>query len=178
MSNLARTLLVPALLALATCAPASRPVISDGAGPTPVVVLPAPSATTMASATADVAAPAPPPPDSASAGVAPSPPPTAQATVASALAPGRRATFRCFSWAHERDFSTDCYSTLAKCLTERQRMQSGARHPSECEPSPQAWCTTLVERGGERCFGDAHNCDRYRAFVSGNHLETTECVQR
>lgn len=101
--------------------------------------------------------------------------PTPSASAAPAPEPG--SAFRCFSWAHQRDFSTDCYRTATECLREATSMREGARLPTDCAPRDYAWCTTLPE-GKERCFGDALNCGRYRAFVGGNHLDTTECVPR
>jgi hypothetical protein len=85
--------------------------------------------------------------------------------------------FHCFSWAHERDFSTDCYRTEAACLIAAKAMTDGARLPTACGPRQHASCTTL--RGNdERCFGDAANCARYRAFVGRNHVDTAECAPR
>lgn len=107
----------------------------------------------------------------------PAPPPSASAAASALPAPDAAAAFRCFSWAHQRDFSTDCYRTQTECLTELTRMKEGARLPTECAPREHASCTTL--RGvEERCFGDAANCARYRAFVGRNHIETTECAPR
>lgn len=177
MSDLARTMLGAALLAVAACTPAT-PATGDGAASTPVVVIPAPAATALASASPEVTVPSPLPSDGVSAGVAPSALPAFSAAVANAVAPRPSAAFRCFSWAHERDFSTDCYRTQTQCLTELRHMKEGARLPTECEPTPHASCTTLVKGGDEHCFGDAPNCGRYRAFVGRNHLETTDCVPR
>lgn len=111
-------------------------------------------------------------PASASA-LIPTPPPSASAATASEPA----FAFHCFSWAHQRDFSTDCYRTQTECLAEAKRMVEGARLPTECRPRDHASCTTLPE-GKERCFGDAANCARYRAFVGRNHIDTTECAPR
>jgi hypothetical protein len=30
----------------------------------------------------------------------------------------------------------------------------------------------------ERCFGDPNNCERYRAFVTGNGLDVTACTNK
>ena len=103
--------------------------------------------------------------------------PSASTSASAASAAEPASAFHCFSWAHQRDFSTDCYRTQTACLTELQRMKEGARLPTECAPREHASCTTL--RGTtERCFGDAANCARYRAFVGRNHIETSECVPR
>jgi hypothetical protein len=101
---------------------------------------------------------------------------SATAGAESPLNRGDRADFRCFGWAHERDFSTDCYRSQQACLDAARKMSEGARLPGDCGPRAHASCTTL-SGGEERCFGDTANCGRYRAFVGRNHLVTTACVE-
>lgn len=146
-------------------------------------------------ATACSQSPPPPPPDPPIAVAKPSdarptPPtepeplaaPSVEAVDAGAAAPpttdaGPRATFHCFSWAHLRDFSTDCYRTANECDVERKKM--GPRAPRSCETQVSASCTNVGRRGtnkDERCFGGTANCGRYRVMVTRNGLETTPCV--
>jgi hypothetical protein len=92
-----------------------------------------------------------------------------------------RATFHCFSWIHGPEFSTDCYRDAAKCETERKAMEDGARQTRACQAVAGASCTSVGRRKmkkEERCFGNANNCERYRAFVTGNGLDVTACTNR
>jgi hypothetical protein len=182
METSSRTMLVAALLgaSAASCAPATTPATSDAATTTaiPVVIIPAATVSAAPTASAAAAVPAPARPDEAIAGVASADLPALDAAIASALAPDPHAGFRCFSWAHERDFSTDCYRTRAECAAAVISMKEGARLPTECESREHASCTTLKGSKDERCFGDAANCGRYRAFVGRNHIETSGCVPR
>lgn len=114
-----------------------------------------------------------PPPAPQAVVVAPAPPIDA----ASALAD----TFHCFAWIHGPQFSTDCYRSAALCETERKAMEAGARPTRPCEQVQRASCTMVGRRKmkkEERCFGDQNNCERYRAFVTGNGLDVTACSER
>ena len=94
---------------------------------------------------------------------------------------GPRAEFHCFSWIHGPDFSTDCYRTAAKCESERKAMEAGARPTRPCEKVAGASCTMVGRRKmkkEERCFGNPNNCERYRAFVTGNGLDVTACTNK
>ncbi len=96
-------------------------------------------------------------------------------------APGTRDTFHCFAWVHGPEFSTDCYRSAALCETERTSMEAGARPTRPCETVRGASCTKVGRRKmkkEERCFGDPNNCERYRAFVTGNGLDVTACSEK
>lgn len=106
---------------------------------------------------------------------------------ASAAAPatgsaGARSDFHCFSWVHGPDFSTDCFRGAAICDRERIAMKEGARDTMECSKVKGASCTRVsrppTPGDSERCFGDANNCERYRAYVQGNGLTVTPCEDR
>lgn len=92
------------------------------------------------------------------------------------------ATFHCFSWVHGMEFSTDCYRTAAECSRERQEMRKGARDTTECRTVQGGACTRVSRPPApgdhERCFASAGNCERYRAYVQGNGLTVTPCVDR
>ncbi len=138
--------------------------------------------------------PAPPPVIVAAPPSAPTPPTEPLATpeadpVDAAVAPeplvnpvtGTRAEFHCFAWVHGEEFSTDCYRAAAKCETERKAMEAGARPTRPCEQVAGASCTMVGRRKmkkEERCFGDPNNCERYRAFVTGNGLDVTACTDK
>jgi hypothetical protein len=85
--------------------------------------------------------------------------------------------FHCFAWIHGPSFSTDCYRTEAECQAERARMEGGARPTIPCKTMVHASCAVFPD-GQERCFGDAANCARYRAFVAKNGHPTGECATR
>jgi len=94
---------------------------------------------------------------------------------------GPRATFHCFNWIHGPEFSTDCYRTAETCEVERKSMEAGARPTQPCKTVTGASCTMVGRRKmkkEERCFGDANNCERYRAFVTGNGLDVTACTNK
>jgi hypothetical protein len=59
-------------------------------------------------------------------------------------------------------------------------MERGARQPAPCELRPAASCTIVRPDAGaqERCFGDAGNCARYRAMITGRNLPSTPCEPR
>jgi hypothetical protein len=159
--------LVLALLIVACSSPAAPPP-----APPPVVVA-APSAD---------AAPTPPTeplaaPEAEPVDAAPAPEPLVDPVTLG----GKRGEFHCFAWIHGEEFSTDCYRTAAKCETERKAMEAGARPTRPCETIAGASCTMVGRRKmkkEERCFGDPNNCERYRAFVTGNGLDVTACTDR
>jgi hypothetical protein len=158
--------LVLALLVVACSSPATPP-------PAPPVVAAAPPIDAAPTPpTEPLAAPETEPVDAA---------PAAEPLVNPAVDSGPRATFHCFAWVHGPQFSTDCYRTAALCETERKSMEDGARPTRPCEKVTGASCTMVGRRKmkkQERCFGDPNNCERYRAFVTGNGLDVTACTNK
>jgi hypothetical protein len=82
--------------------------------------------------------------------------------------------YSCFHWVHGPDFSTDCYESAAKC--EQVRAEMG-RDSIPCEPAEHVACTRLARSGEERCFGDLGACERYRAYIAGNGLDSGPCAE-
>lgn len=159
--------LVLALLATACSQPTPPPPVVAP----PVAVAP-PIDAAPATPTEPLAAPEPEPVD---AGAAPEP------LVNPATDSGPRSTFQCFAWIHGPEFSTDCYRTAEKCEVAKKTMAAGARDTQPCKAVVGASCTSVGRRKmkkEEHCFGDAANCERYRAFVTGNGLEPTACVNK
>lgn len=155
--------------------------------PRPAAV-PAPAATPSASETT-VREPAPPEVSEASVeappAAEPEPPPaaTGDAGPTQTPAPGPRARFLCFSWVHGPDFSTDCFRSSKECEAERRHMKDGARDTTPtCRAVEGASCSVVTrppaKAANEHCFGSASNCERYRAYVTGNGLTASPCADR
>lgn len=159
--------LVTALFVVGCSSPAAPPP-----APAPVVVAATPADAVPAPPTEPLAAPDPEPVDAG---------PASEPLVNPAGDAGPRATFHCFAWVHGPQFSTDCYRTAAKCETARKAMEDGARPTQPCEQVVGASCTSVGRRKmkkEERCFGDPNNCERYRAYVTGNGLDVTACTNK
>lgn len=160
--------LVIALLVTACSQPAPQPP----APPPPVVAAPAIDAA-PAAPTEPLAAPEP-EAEPVDAGAAPEP-------LVNPADGVPRATFQCFAWIHGPEFSTDCYRTAEKCEVARKTMAAGARQTAPCKTVTGASCASAGRRKmrkEEHCFGDAANCERYRAFVTGNGLDVTACTNK
>lgn len=157
---------------------------STATGPGGAASTSAPSSSSPPPASALVAAQAAPDEDRSPAATDGPPPQASAEPAASAAAPGAgsaaaRAEFHCFSWVHGPEFSTDCFRSAAICDKERIAMKEGARDTTECSKVKGASCTRVsrppAPGDSERCFGNANNCERYRAYVRGNGLTVAPC---
>lgn len=134
------------------------------------------------------AAPPPEPPATAAPPVTAATPAVDAATVApaapaepSTLPPPPPPQFHCFAWVHGPEFSTDCYRSPELCEQARKKMEAGARPTRPCERVAKVSCTAVgrgISKKEEHCFGDANNCERYRAYVTGNGLSALACVDQ
>jgi len=98
--------------------------------------------------------------------------------------PSKRPTFWfCYLWVHLRVTMYSCFDTLEECRANSPRREGFAIHPCMAEKKP-SWCTEPhpvpeepnVERS-EQCFDSKDKCEAHRAFVQGNGLESTPCVE-
>jgi len=87
----------------------------------------------------------------------------------------------CMYWAHLRQSSSDCFSTLKQCWQARREVEGVMLR--QCRSQKEsAWCTEVQFPSGSeapqvRCFGAEGFCDDYRSYLTGNGLDTSECAE-
>jgi len=87
----------------------------------------------------------------------------------------------CMYWAHLRQSSSDCFSTLKQCWQARREVEGVMLRPCMSQKK-SAWCTEVQFPSGSeasrvRCFGAEGFCEDYRSYVTGNGLDTSECTE-
>lgn len=166
----------------------SASVPAPAAAAQPPAVQPNPAPTANSSSVADSAAPARSSSDgsdeSAQAATQPQP-----ATVAPLPTPRKPPTeverpmlWYCYVWAHLRFTTQDCFDTIKECR-ERLPKEGLTLRPCMAQKRP-AWCTEPYEvpedpneKRSSKCFGSEDACYEYRAYVHGNGLASTPCVE-
>ena len=88
----------------------------------------------------------------------------------------------CYVWAHLQYTTQDCFDTIKEC---RQSLPKGGitLRPCMAQKRP-AWCTEPYEvpedpseKRSSKCFGSEEACYEYRAYVRGNGLASSPCVE-
>jgi hypothetical protein len=166
---------------VASAAPSATPAV-----PAQKLEVPANSSPTSASSAnieAGASAPAS-PPSSQPPSQAPATPTAAESNTVPPPFKSKRPTFwYCYIWAHLRFTTQDCFDTIKECRANIPKGEGMVLRPCMAQKKP-SWCTEphhvpedSKEARSEKCFGSADDCEQYRAYVQGNGLESTPCVE-